>query len=149
MAFYEIKPEFQKSIWTEQCSSLSRQMVLDSLEFLAKSEGLVVPKNLNDAISETLLPAIHIDDLLHDLEISRLDLLLIDTMGHDAKILKAFPFDRLQPAVIMFEHYLHSNIEKVSLMSFLGSHGYAFAKFAVDTIAIKSDMARKWSVDEW
>lgn len=149
LTFYEIKQDFRGSFWTEQCSSLSLKMVQDSLHYLSRAEGIALPDNLDDAISKTDLPCVHIRDLVQGLGIVHLDLLVVDTMGHDARILQAFPFDTLTPSIIMFEHSLLDNQEKISLLNYLASKGYAFIKYSVDTIAIKSDKARVWSVDEW
>lgn len=117
--------------------------------FKTTPEGAGLPEDFDEIIEEVRLPCVHVSDLLADLGLDRLDLLVVDTIGHELRILKAFPFERITPKVIMFEHYLLSTEDRIELLSHLRDQGYAFAKYAVDTIAVKTDQARNWSVAEW
>lgn len=151
LTFFQLKEPYRNSsIWAEQCSSLHRKVVMDSLYYLSSAyPDAGFPIRLEDALEEVSLPNLHVSELLRNRNIDRLDLVVIDTMGYDAKIIQSFPFAEIKPTVIMFEHFLLSNRDKQSLLRFLSDQGYAFIKYAVDTIAVRSETSRTWPVDEW
>ena len=148
---YEIREDFREDCaWAEQSSSMSRDVVMGALHYLSTTEaGRVFPNDLNSAVGEVRLPAVHIADLVRDVAPERLDLLVIDTMGYDGRLLMAFPFAEVRPTVIMFEHSLLDTAEKQQVLRYLATQGYSFVKYAVDTIAVHSGRTRQWSVSEW
>ena len=150
-ALFEVKEAYScGSVWADQTASMDREVVLDFLRYLSTlPEGAGLPDDLDEAIQETRVRVIDIAGLVDDLGTDRLDLLVIDVMGQDALLLASFPFDRIQPEVIMFEHSLMTNPQKQAVLNLLSGMGYAFVKFAVDTIAVKSTNVRQWLVTEW
>ena len=75
--------------------------------------------------------------VLTDHAIDRLDLLQIDTEGHDWAILKTFPIDRLQPLVINFEYYNLQEAEVRAALEWLRRHGYAYGMDHKDVTATR------------
>lgn len=88
---------------------------------------------------ETVSPS----SIIKNYNIKKLDLLQIDTEGHDMTIVRAFPFNIIKPRVIRFE-YVHLYFEKENegtAQQFLSQLGY---KIYIDTkdgdlIAVLSD----------
>jgi FkbM family methyltransferase len=150
--FYSIRfPEVEQlSQWLEQSASLDRQQLVGALyycKFVKQSPG--IPDDFESLIEETFLPMITVEDLLSKHQVSKLDLLVIDTIGHDFEIIRSFPFDKLKPAVIHFEHSLLSERDRRDCLMLLKAQGYKFAKVAVDTIACLEVPVRQWQMNEW
>lgn len=61
------------------------------------------PKLINE-IKIIQVKTITITDLLTSFNCSSINLLLLDTEGYDTEILKSFPFDKIKPSAILFEH---------------------------------------------
>lgn len=74
---------------------------------------------------------------LTDHAIGSLDLLQIDTEGHDWAILQTFPIERLQPLVINFEYYNLQEAEVGEALAWLRRHGYAYGMDHKDVTATR------------
>jgi FkbM family methyltransferase len=69
------------------------------------------------------------DFLIHQYEIEGINVLVTDTEGSDAKILPLFPFDKLKPRIIVFEHKhadgtFHIGKQFAALIERLDAEGY-------------------------
>ena len=53
------------------------------------------------------------------------DVLVVDVEGRDADIIRQFPFDRLKPRVVRFEHWHLNMAQRRDILSFLESKGYS------------------------
>jgi FkbM family methyltransferase len=58
----------------------------------------------DDAMVPEKVPCMSLEELLREYRIADLDLLMIDTEGYDAEILRGIDFDTLKPGIIRFEH---------------------------------------------
>jgi len=150
--FYSVQqPEgIELPPWLEQSASLDRQTLLGALFYwkvVAKHPN--IPDDFESLIEEVVLPTVTIESLLKKHQVQQLDLLIIDTMGHDFEIIRSLPFDRIKPAVIHFEHSLLSIADRNDCLAYLKAQGYKLAKVAVDTIAYLHAPVRHWTVGEW
>ena len=68
-------------------------------------------------------------------EASLLDLLVIDTEGYDLELLKLFDFERLQPAIVRFEHVHLSRSDWNQAVRLLARRGYRTLREEYDTTA--------------
>lgn len=59
--------------------------------------------NLNIDIDKKIVKTIRLDNLINEYHISEIDLLCVDTEGHDYEILNDFDF-KIKPKEIIFEH---------------------------------------------
>jgi hypothetical protein len=67
---------------------------------------------------------------------SRIDLLVIDTEGHDFRILRQFDLIALAPVLVMFEHQHLSPADKSAAYSLLRRAGYSWREVPEgDTLA--------------
>ena len=136
--------------WLEQSASLDRQKLVGALfhwKVIEKHPG--IPDDFESLIEEVILPTATVESLLKKHQVQQLDLLIIDTMGHDFEIIRSLPFDRIKPAVIHFEHSLLSSRDRNDCLDYLQGQGYKLAKVAVDTIAYLHAPVRHWTVEEW
>ena len=95
---------------------------------LSSSDPNHVKKHkLNMKVDECTVECEKLENILIQNKIMKIDLLHIDTEGHDYEILKGYNFT-IKPRKIMFEHK-HMDIEKYDeLMDILKGHGYSIDK---------------------
>jgi FkbM family methyltransferase len=101
--------------WFDQLASLDREVLLKNRSAIPEIESLVI---------EERVPTVRLDTLLARHSISHIDLLVIDTEGHDYEILRAFDFGRFWPVLLMFEHQHLSPGDKTAAVALLAAHGY-------------------------
>ena len=65
-----------------------------------------------------------LQDLVDRHRIVRIDLLQVDTEGHDAAVLETLDLDRMRPALIHYEHRHLSRAEQAACVRRLRRHGY-------------------------
>jgi len=119
-----------------QAGSLKREALVSVLVATQQArEGIVLPRDIESLVHEYPLPALKPETLLAKHHIDKIDLLVIDAMGYDFEILKAFPFHLMKPPVIHFEHALLSRDEQERCLRYLMELGYGFIDVSVDTIA--------------
>ncbi|MCA9177781.1 MAG: FkbM family methyltransferase [Planctomycetales bacterium] len=68
-----------------------------------------------------------------------LDLLQIDTEGHDLTILKSLDLSRHRPRVIRYEHTILCQKDRDTCLEMLADHGYRFILEDKDTTAVLAD----------
>lgn len=85
-------------------------------------------------VRETV-PCTTFERVLTEHRITEIDLLQIDTEGHDWAILQSFPIGRLQPRVINFEYYNLQESEVAEALDWLRAHGYAYGMDHKDVTA--------------
>jgi len=152
MKFYVFQPPVGIELppWIEQSASLDREKLLGALFYwkvIKKHPG--IPDDFESLIEEVVLPTVTVEGLLTKRQVPQLDLLIIDTMGHDFEIIRSLPFDRIKPAVIHFEHSLLSIRDRNDCLNYLEAQGYKLARVAVDTIAYLHAPVRHWAASEW
>jgi len=79
--------------------------------------------------------AITFDDLVEREQISRIDLLVIDTEGYDLQILKTIDFGKIRPRVIRYEICNLTDGEFAESEALLARHGYRLLIMGIDAIA--------------
>jgi FkbM family methyltransferase len=110
--------------WTHQLASFHRENLL-------KHDSPDCPLEANLVAED--VPIVSFETLLADVE--RVDLLQIDTEGHDATLIAAFDFERWRPGVVQFEHRHLSTAEHDRAIRRLVDRGYRVALSRFDTIA--------------
>lgn len=113
--------------WFNQLATLDRGVLLKHRGAIPEIESLVVEERTETARLETLLAR---------QQVERIDLLVIDTEGHDYEILRQVDFARWRPLLVMLEHQHLSGTDKTKAYKLLDSSGYRFAETPEgDTIA--------------
>ena len=90
-----------------------------------------------------------VSDIVEKYQPRRIDLIHIDTEGHDFAIVQSIDFERLQPKMIYFEHRHATQTQRRELKTLLQAHGYQILEEDHDTFAWKNtEVAVKYSVEE-
>jgi FkbM family methyltransferase len=66
-----------------------------------------------------------------------INVVLMDAEGMDATLLRAFPFSRRQPEVVVFEHMWMDRDDFQSIRKLLEGAGYRLMSLGTDTVALK------------
>lgn len=113
--------------WFSGLATLDREVLLKHRPSIPEIDSLLL---------EESVPTVRLDTLLERHGISRIDLLVLDTEGHDFEILRALDFTRFRPVLLMFEHQHLSANDKAAAFALLETHGYSFKEIpGRDTIA--------------
>ena len=65
------------------------------------------------------------------------ELIQIDTEGHDYEVIKLIDFARLQPRVVLYEHFHLSETDRRACQAFLAERGFECIERHYDTIALR------------
>jgi FkbM family methyltransferase len=103
--------------WFNQLATLNREVLLKHHASIPEMESLLI---------EERVPTMRLETLLVRHAVSRIDLLVIDTEGHDCEILRALDFTRFRPVLLMFEHQHLSASDKAAAYMLLATNGYNF-----------------------
>jgi FkbM family methyltransferase len=87
-------------------------------------------------MTSTVVEAMNFTELLDRFHVQRVDLLQIDVEGFDVEILKMFPFARLKPTLVKFEHDSLDALQQSDAAALLDRHGYEVFMEGEDTVAI-------------
>jgi FkbM family methyltransferase len=107
--------------WFNQLATLNREVLSRHRQSIPDIDALLI---------EERVPTVRLDTLLARHGVSRIDLLVIDTEGHDYEILRMLDFRRFRPVLLMFEHQHLSADDKVAAYALLERHEYNFKETA-------------------
>ena len=103
--------------WFNQLATLNREVLFRHRSSIPEIDSLLI---------EEPVPTVRLDTLLVRHSVSRIDLLVIDTEGHDSEILRSLDFTRFRPVLLMFEHQHLSADDKTAAYALLETYGYRF-----------------------
>jgi FkbM family methyltransferase len=136
MPFYHLvepAPEDLPSLpdWYDGVGSFSRDAVAGHVTHIPDVEERIVRRDVQ---------VVTFDTLCRRSNIARVDLLLIDTEGHDWEILRSIDFKRWRPRLVIYEHYHLSPDARHAAREHLRLMGYetmeeGFDTFCLDTSA--------------
>jgi FkbM family methyltransferase len=113
--------------WHQQLASFDREVLLKHRGAIPKIDALLV---------EETVPVLSVKTLLARHDMSRFDLLVIDTEGYDYRILRQFELNSVRPTLILFEHQHLGPAEKSDACLLLRQAGYSWREVPEgDTIA--------------
>ncbi|MCH9697885.1 MAG: FkbM family methyltransferase [Gammaproteobacteria bacterium] len=122
--------------------------VRDDLEFLPEwcnglgtfdrdvllSHRWAIP-NLEDYVVTEQVQCMTFQQLLDKHAITHIDVLLIDTEGHDLLILQQIDFAALRPSILLYEHEYISKEDRAGFEKILIKHGYRLSHHLGNTLA--------------
>jgi FkbM family methyltransferase len=112
--------------WLQSLASLNRSI-------LEKHRNPI--SDIAERIVEEVVPTLTVSSLLARHQLNQVDLIVIDTEGHDVKILRQFDLRRLRPIAIIFEHVHLSAEERKAAFSLLGRNHYRWVETEYDVYA--------------
>ncbi len=90
----------------------------------------------NDCMLTTRVPAVSFTTLLEKYRVDHVDLLQIDAEGFDLELLRMFPFDRIQPGLVKYEHDWLDRTARLDAERLLRAHDYTVLIEGGDTFGI-------------
>ena len=81
------------------------------------------------------MEALSVSTLLQQTEISSLNLLHIDTEGHDFRILRQFNLRKYKPEIVIVEHKHLNAADKDAMRGHLEGAGYTVRELEADLLA--------------
>lgn len=125
--------------WADGVGSFSREAVLSHARLLPDIERLVV---------ETRVPVVTFDSLCRRHGIDHVDLIVVDTEGHDRQILESIDLGTWHPRLVVYEHYHLSAEEQTGCRAYLETAGYETLSEGFDTFCLDAseddDLTRVW-----
>lgn len=128
--FYYLSPKSEEITlpnWIDQLNSFHKETLETVLEKLPSAK-----------ISHSNIATTTIQQLAKKYKIKKLDLLMIDTEGHDFVIISSLDFDMIQPSLILYEHCFLSATDDQACIELLRGKGYFLFREKFNTIAFKS-----------
>lgn len=91
--------------------------------------------NIEDYILRERVACVPLMSLLARHHVERVDLLCIDTEGHDFEIIKQLDFQTIQPVIILYERKHLSEEDQTQCIGLLRDGGYSVSHFLGNTLA--------------
>jgi len=114
----------------DHLGSLDREVLLSHEE--------QVP-NIEDHLVRIEVPCASFDTLLRRHAIEHIDVLSLDTEGYDGKLLRAFPWHRVQPRLVAYEHNHLDAPEREATETLLRELGYELVRSRTNTLGELAD----------
>ena len=96
-------------------------------------------------LEKILVPSARLDDIVAKYGLTSLDILQLDTEGHEWDILQTLDLTKTRPWVIHFEHGHLSPATIGKMTQYLNAHGYPlyYGGFESDSVALRNDLFPK------
>jgi FkbM family methyltransferase len=125
--------------WYDGVGSFSREAVAGHVAEIPDVERRIVRRDVQVVTFDTLCRRNHA---------SQVDLLLIDTEGHDWEILQSVDFAKWRPRLVIYEHYHLTPAARRAAREHLGLVGYetmeeGFDTFSLDT-SVEDELTAVW-----
>lgn len=130
LPFYSVAddPWLRFPDWVRLLGSFRREVVESHAKFVPELAANIVC---------TQVPTLTWDELLQRHRFDRIDVLQIDAEGYDYQLLRSFPFERLQPSLLMYEHRHLLPSDRAECERLLATHGYELMALEFDTLALR------------
>jgi FkbM family methyltransferase len=113
--------------WYDGIGSFSREVVLDHAPEIPDIEARLV---------EDRVPALRLSSLLAKHGVDHVDLLALDTEGHDWEIIRTIDLAATRPRLVLYEHYHLPREARERCRRHLADAGYATLEEGFDTLAL-------------
>jgi FkbM family methyltransferase len=101
--------------WYDQLGTMNRDVILKHRREIPDIENYLV---------EERVACISYETLLRKYDVSKVDLILIDTEGSDLEVLHQIDFKRHRPQLLIYEHTHLSSSDRMAAADLLASQGY-------------------------
>jgi len=123
-------------------ATLEKAFESGHVERRCAKEGTSIPVQTARHIVEEKVEVICPSTLMERFDISRIDLLMIDTEGFDFEVVKMFDVAATSPGLIIFEHSHLSESAYGQCLELLNSNDYVTKKDGANTVALKVALNR-------
>ena len=133
--FYTVRPGVPgMPEWSQQLASFDKANILKHRDGIPE-HGIAGIKNIEEHIEVRSVACVTFNQVLDGAGAQTLDVLQIDAEGYDVDLVDAFPFDRLKPGMIRYEHMHISRSRQAACLQRLKALGYRFVFETADTVA--------------
>lgn len=128
--FYRLKETSDTTLppWYDQIGSFNKEAVLSHRDRIPNIDNLIIQEYV-DCIS--------FDQLVSRHQISKIDLILIDTEGYDLNVLRMINFHQFRPKLLIYEHKHLSPEDKAASEALLRSFGYVIHPTGPNNAAVR------------
>jgi FkbM family methyltransferase len=132
MPFFHLRPSDEPGLpdWYDLIGSFSRENVLSHRDEIPDIEERIV---------ETQVTTLTFDALCEKHSIDRVDLILVDTEGYDAEILKRIDLAAHRPRLVIYEHYHLGEAVQADLLSAFARAGYETLEEHFETFCLRTE----------
>lgn len=113
--------------WYDGVGSFSREKVLEQRRWIPDVEERLVTMDV---------PCMTFDTLCRRHEVERVDLIVVDTEGYDAEILRSIDLDAHAPRLVVYEHFHLDRATRSECRSRLEDAGYMTLEEGFDTFCL-------------
>lgn len=122
-------------VWAPGLGSFSREVLLSHRNRIPGIENYIV---------ESQVPVVRFDTLCRRNGVQGIDLLHIDTEGHDYEILESIDLARLLPRVVVYERHHLTAAQQAACIARLEGLGYSCMHEGLDTFCVRiKDTSRR------
>jgi len=138
------KLSFTNDRWATGLSTFIKKEISDkvddgSIEYLAKKNGNILPKNKADYIAEEQIQVISPASLRTKFNIENIDILMVDVEGFDYEVIKMLIDADFTPEAMIFEHSHFSEQTLINCKNLLESNHYKYKMINANTLAVKEN----------
>ena len=116
MTFYRVRSIPEVPAFCSELGSFSREVILSHKHLFPQIEEHIIRQEVD---------AVRFSTLVESENITRIDVVLIDTEGYDFEVLKQFDFTRFRPSIVIYEHIHLDDAAKTDSKQMLENLGYA------------------------
>lgn len=129
LPFYHLRKATEDELktiphWYDKLGSFSLDVLLKHEELIPGLKQRVVTSSVN---------AITFDELCRRNQVQQIDLIHIDTEGHDFEILKTIDLARYRPKLVIYEHHHLNPADRAAAQKRLRDNGYEVFEEVLDT----------------
>ena len=128
LTFYRVKSD--KHIYYDQLGSFNKATILKHKKNIP---------NLEELIIEEPVQVINFNTLVEKYKKKKIDILIMDTEGYDAEIIKMIDFNNINFDLVIFESKHLSGVEHKLCMDLFQTHNFKAIVNNSDTLCIKND----------
>jgi len=115
-------------VWYDALASFHRDVIAKHSPWIP---------DIEDRISSIDVRTLTFESLCAAHEVHEIDLVQIDTEGHDFEVIKLIDLERHRPAIVLYEHYHLAPHDRDACERHLERHGYGLVSNYFDTIAVR------------
>ncbi len=129
LTFYRVKSD--KHMYYDQLGSFSKETILKNKKTIRNLEALIV---------EEPVQVIDFNSLVKKYQKKKVDILIMDTEGYDAEIIKMIDFDKIDFDLVLFENKHLTPSDHNFCMDLLKTRNFKSIVNKSDTLCIKNDL---------
>jgi FkbM family methyltransferase len=130
--------------WYDAIGSLSKETLLSHRDLIP---------DIDQRVTQIEVPCMTFESLCRKHGLAKIDILMVDTEGHDWKVLQGVDMNAHRPRLLIYEHQHLSDGDRADCRKYLERHGYDTHEEWWDTWCLHSSadepLQRSWRALRW